>query len=66
MTGALIIQALRTPRGAGKTGGSLSGISAPQLLGGHLQELRERSGVVAAMGVHFWTDMVWHVVYGVL
>ena len=45
MSGALIVEALRTPRGAGKPGGRLSSLSAPQLLGGHLQELRERSGV---------------------
>ena len=23
-----------------------------------------RSGLVAAAGVHFWTDIVWHVIYG--
>jgi hypothetical protein len=25
-----------------------------------------RQGFVAAVGVHVWTDVVWHVVYGVL
>lgn len=45
MSGALIVQALRTPRGAGKPGGSLSSLSPAQLLGGHLRELRDRSGV---------------------
>jgi acetyl-CoA C-acetyltransferase len=45
MNGALIVQALRTPRGAGKPGGSLSSLSPAQLLGGHLRELRQRSGV---------------------
>ncbi|MFC7046941.1 type II CAAX prenyl endopeptidase Rce1 family protein [Halobacteriaceae archaeon GCM10025711] len=28
--------------------------------------LFRRSGFLAAVGVHFWTDVVWHVVYGVL
>ncbi len=42
---ALIVQALRTPRGAAKASGSLHSLSPAQLLSGHLSELRERSGV---------------------
>jgi membrane protease YdiL (CAAX protease family) len=25
-----------------------------------------RDGLVAAMGVHFWADIVWHVIYGLV
>jgi hypothetical protein len=25
-----------------------------------------RNGLVAAAGVHFWTDVVWHVIFGAL
>ena len=28
--------------------------------------LFRRYGFLAAVGVHFWTDVVWHVVYGAL
>ena len=26
----------------------------------------QRDGLVAASGIHFWADIVWHVIYGVL
>jgi membrane protease YdiL (CAAX protease family) len=29
-------------------------------------ELYRRHGLVAASGVHFWADMVWHVIYGII
>lgn len=45
MSGALIVQALRTPRGAAKPSGSLHGLSPARLLAGHLRELRQRSNV---------------------
>ncbi|MEI7784996.1 MAG: acetyl-CoA C-acyltransferase [Betaproteobacteria bacterium] len=45
MNAPLIVQALRTPRGAAKASGSLHSLSPAQLLSGHLSELRERSGV---------------------
>ena len=48
MSAPLIVQALRTPRGAAKASGSLHSLSPAQLLAGHLAELRERSGVAIA------------------
>ena len=56
MSGALIVQALRTPRGAAKASGSLHSLSPAQLLAGHLRELRERSSVP--------TDQVADAVFG--
>ena len=45
MNAPLIVQALRTPRGAAKASGSLHSLSPARLLASHLSELRERSGV---------------------
>jgi hypothetical protein len=36
------------------------------LLGVVAGGLFARRGAVAAMGVHFWADIVWHVVYGII
>ncbi|SOD72126.1 acetyl-CoA C-acetyltransferase [Jatrophihabitans sp. GAS493] len=45
MKDAVIIDAVRTPRGKGKPGGALSAIHPQELLGGVFQELGKRSGV---------------------
>lgn len=41
----VIIEALRTPRGAAKSSGALHGLSPLELLTTHLQTLKQRSGV---------------------
>jgi len=41
----VIVEALRTPRGAGKPGGALCALSPLELLASHLRTLRERSAV---------------------
>jgi acetyl-CoA C-acetyltransferase len=48
MTEVLLYDCLRTPRGAGKQGGALSGVPAPSLLGGVLAELVRRTGLETA------------------
>ena len=48
MNGALIIEALRSPRGRGSDKGSLKGIKPVQLLGGQLQALAQRTGIDTA------------------
>ena len=37
-----------------------------RLLGLAAGRLSWRDGLVAAMGVHFWADMIWHVVWPLL
>lgn len=41
----VIVEALRTPRGAAKSSGALHALSPQELLAAHLRTLRERSGV---------------------
>jgi acetyl-CoA C-acetyltransferase len=48
MSGALIIEALRSPRGRGSDKGSLKGLKPVELLGGQLQALAERTGIDTA------------------
>lgn len=48
MNGALIIEALRTPRGRGSDKGALKGLRPVELLGHQLQALTERTGVDSA------------------
>jgi len=48
VTEVLLYDCLRTPRGAGKPGGALSGVPAPSLLGGVLAELVRRTGLETA------------------
>jgi acetyl-CoA acetyltransferase len=43
MTQAFVFDCLRTPRGAGKAGGALSGVPAAHLLAGLLRELAVRA-----------------------
>ena len=45
MSEVLLYDCLRTPRGAGKQGGALSGVPAAALLGGLLRELVRRAGL---------------------
>jgi acetyl-CoA C-acetyltransferase len=45
MTQAFVFDCLRTPRGAGKPGGALSGVPAPRLLAVLLRELAERASL---------------------
>jgi len=45
MTQAFILDCLRTPRGAGRPGGALSGVPAAGLLAGLLQELAGRASL---------------------
>jgi acetyl-CoA C-acetyltransferase len=48
MTDVLLYECLRTPRGAGKPGGALSGVPAALLLSGVLRELAARTGLETA------------------
>jgi len=48
MNEVLLYDCLRTPRGAGKPGGALSGVPAASLLAGVLRELGRRTGLDAA------------------
>ena len=49
MSGVLLYECLRTPRGAGKPGGALSNVPAATLLAGVLGELTRRSGLDSAL-----------------
>jgi acetyl-CoA C-acetyltransferase len=49
MRPACVYECLRTPRGAGKPGGSLSGVPPARLLAGVLQSLAQRTGLDTAM-----------------
>jgi acetyl-CoA acetyltransferase len=48
MTQALIIEALRSPRGRGNDKGALRGLRPLELLAGQLHALTERTGVDSA------------------
>jgi len=48
MSEVLLYECLRTPRGAGKPGGALSGVPAATLLAGVLRELAARTGLETA------------------
>ena len=48
MSNTVIIEALRTPRGAAKESGALHGVSAMELLAGVLRALQQRTGVDTA------------------
>lgn len=48
MTGAVVIEALRTPRGAAKDTGALHGVTPMELLAGQLRALQARTGIDTA------------------